>query len=254
MKTLPLRLALTLVGVLGTFPSAIAASFSGQLSNVTLQVAIDQLLLFNLENVGGAASPTPQITTTGTGTAQGNPTSSTLWVLDPSFSFIQLDYNGGNISGQSGSDGFASAIVSGNSNKLAITNTSGGGQLFTIGGTYLVNLVTAIRDPAIESAQARFTLDIVTESGTTLESFSKSISGSDSFSETKDFTVSFNVGAGETVFLKSELSGSAEAELLMMEIPEPSTRLGYLLVLGLGVLTTKRKKTPKLADRERETT
>ena len=241
MKTLSLCLALTLVGIVGTVNSAIAASFTGTLSDVTLKVDISQLSDFNLENVDGANSPKPDIRTTGTGRAAGNSTKSTLWDLDPLFSFIQLDYDGGDISGQSGNNGSGSAISSGNSNKLAITNTGSGGQLLTIGGTYSVSLTTIIQDPELESAWAEFTLDIVTESGTILKSFTNSINGENQFNETKDFTVSLNVEGSKTVFIKSKLSGSAEMDDIF-EIPEPSPLFAFLLVLGLGALTKKRKK------------
>lgn len=232
MKTLTSHLALTLLGTLSAVSPAIAASFSGQLSNVTLKLDFSQLSLIEFENVGGENSSLPQLTTTGTGTAQGTSTSSTFWEIDPSsLSFLELNYDGGNISGQSGLQGFASAVVSGNSNKLAITNKGSSGQNLTIQGNYSVSLNTQIVDPLFESAQAEFTLKFMKEPGTIVNSFSQLISGNNSFSETKNFTVSLNIQAGETVFLTSDLSGQAQAQAQAQTVPEPS-----LTLLGIGVV------------------
>ncbi|MGK7939633.1 MAG: hypothetical protein AB4062_05675 [Crocosphaera sp.] len=241
IQPMPLRLTLTILGIFGTITPTMAASFSGQLSNITLQADLDQLVLFELENVEGENSPVPEILTTGTGTAQGTSTNSTLWTVDDTFTVLELDYDGGTISGESGSEGSASAFVSGNSNKLAITDLSGGGQLFTIEGTYSLSLTTVIENPEVESAEAEFTLRLVTESGNVLESFSQLISGNDSFSETQNFTTSFMVGANETVFLESELSGSAQQEMAE-EIPESSSILGCSILLGMGALMIGKKE------------
>lgn len=244
MKTLPLHLALTLLGTLSAVSPVIAASFSGQLSNVTLKLNFSQLSLIDFDNVGGENSYLPQLTTTGTGTAQGNSTSSTFWEIDPSsLSFLELNYDGGNISGQSGLQGFASAVVSGNSNKLAITNQSTSEQNLTIQGNYSVNLNTQIGDTLFESAQAGFTLKVMREPGTIVNSFSQLISGNNSFSETKNFTVSLNIQAGETVFITSDLSGQAQAQA----VPEPSlTILGIGVILGALPLLKKRMKITRL--------
>ncbi len=241
IQPMPLSLTLTILGIFGTITPTMAASFSGQLSNITLQADLDQLVLFELENVEGENSPVPEILTTGTGTAQGTSTNSTLWTVDDTFTVLELDYDGGTISGESGSEGSASAFVSGNSNKLAITDLSGGGQLFTIEGTYSVSLTTVIENPEVESAEAEFTLRLVTESGNVLESFSQLISGNDSFTETQNFTTSFMVGANETVFLESELSGSAQQEMAE-EIPESSSILGCSILLGMGALMIAKKE------------
>lgn len=243
MKTLWQRLALTAIGVIGISTPAIAATFNGTL-DIQLQVDIDQLSLFTIENgAGGTSSSNSNEMGTGMITQLLEP-SSTPWGLDPTFSFIQLDYQGGTIGGNSGDDGLASATVSGTSNRLIVTNISGQMQEFEITGTFSADLNTVIGNPETEMSELELEFNLVTDLDQTLGTFSQSLSDTDSFTATdQEFNISsltLEAGQSQTVYIES--TSQAEAYSRGKEIPEPDTTIiGLVATLGIGAVLKKEK-------------
>ena len=204
----------------------------------------------DLVNVQGAGLPNPMTQTTGTGTVTASAATSTEWVLDDSFEFIELDFSGGSISGNSGANGSASATVTGTSNKLEITNTSGVMQMLQINGTYSANLASNAAED--EFAEVGFSFNIVEDNNGT-----ETILGGEMFKidDTDSFTANnqaFNIAplmiaanSTKTVFINSNssLSGSAFA----VAVPEPLTFLGASTAAGFGVLVKRKlaKKKPE---------
>lgn len=242
MGKILLSSTLILTSILITGKSALSASFTGNFS-VNLKIELDALTFFTLENGANGTADTPIINTSGTGTvSQATSPSSNDWQLDDTFSFLELNYEGGIISGSSGNNGSASATVSGTSKRLVATNNGGGANNLIITGTYSADLNTVSGD----TAELSFDFEVLTESGQSLGTVSQMISANDSFTaNNQTFSISIlSVAVLETIYIQSEISGFAED--IDPEIPEPSTNLGLLTVGIFGFLGTvsklKRKK------------
>lgn len=230
MKRISLSLILILTSILTTCESVLSASFTGDFS-VNLKIGLDALTFLTLEN-GADGTGNSNSNTVGTGQVnQLIEPSSTPWELDDTFSFLELTYEGGEIAGSSGSDGSASATVSGTSKRLVVTNNGGGANNLIIMGTYSANLQTVSGD----SAELSFDFELLTESGQSLGAVSQMISGTDLFTATDQTfnIITLSVPVAETIYIESEMSGFAK-EMMDPEITEPSLFLGILVTIGLG--------------------
>mgnify|MGYP000288142875 CR=1 FL=1 len=243
MKIVQRALKLSILSVLLTNTPTLGATFNGSLES-QLQIDIDNLVLFNLENLGGATQTT-NIVETGSGSASATSSASTLWEIDDTFSFIELSYDDGQVSGSASLPiGFASAQVLGSSNRLRVTNTSVETQILEIEGDYSVDLSTSVTDPLEEVAEAAFNLELVTASDMVLFTLDQEIEGNDSFSDSGTFTgtLTLSGGTSEIVFLRTNLNGNGS-----VPIPFQLEPVTVFWGLGLwGTLYLRRKKSKNL--------
>lgn len=240
MKKIPLSLILIFISLFTICESVLSANFKGDFS-VDLKIGLDALTFFTLEN-GTGGTHTLSSNTEGSGqVSQLIQPSSTLWELDDTFSFLDFNYEGGTIEGSVGSDeGSASATVLGTSKRLVVTNNGVGANNLTIMGTYSADLQTTI-DNSLESAELDFNFKVLTESGQILGNINEMISGNSSFTAmNQTFNLNIlSVPVGETIYIESEMSGSASAN--GKEVPEPLTILGTAITLGFCALFKKIK-------------